>query len=107
MRGTVLGPREPLADAGRRPAGHHDLLAGAGPLGEPAVAHQLEVALEPIGVPGPSCTRSRFVIALTIVTILHVVIGEMVPKNIALAGPERTLALVPAARRVPQGPAAR
>ena len=32
-----------------------------------------------------------FVLALTIVVFLHMVIGEMVPKNLALAGPERTL----------------
>ncbi|MFP5291300.1 MAG: CNNM domain-containing protein, partial [Actinomycetes bacterium] len=31
-----------------------------------------------------------FVIALTIVAFLHMVIGEMVPKNIAIAGPERS-----------------
>ena len=30
-----------------------------------------------------------FVIALSVVVYLHVVLGEMVPKNIALAGPER------------------
>src|SRR5262249_6272262 len=38
-----------------------------------------------------------FGIALAIVVTLHVLLGEMVPKNIALAGPERTaLLLVPA-----------
>ena len=31
-----------------------------------------------------------FVIAMLIVVFLHVVLGEMVPKNIALAGPERS-----------------
>ena len=30
-----------------------------------------------------------FTIALALVTFLHVVIGEMVPKNMALAGPDR------------------
>jgi CBS domain containing-hemolysin-like protein len=68
-----------------------------GSLGEPAVAHQLEVVLEPIGVPSFLIHPIAFVVALTIVTILHIVIGEMVPKNIAIAGPERTsLWLVPA-----------
>ncbi|MEB3904195.1 CNNM domain-containing protein [Mycobacterium ulcerans] len=38
-----------------------------------------------------------FVVALAIVVTLHVLLGEMVPKNIALAGPERTaMLLVPA-----------
>ena len=36
-------------------------------------------------------------VALTIVTILHIVIGEMVPKNIAIAGPESSaMLLIPA-----------
>ena len=30
-------------------------------------------------------------VALTIVAFLHMVIGEMVPKNVAIADPERTL----------------
>ena len=38
-----------------------------------------------------------FVIALSVVTVLHIVIGEMVPKNIAIAGPERTAVLARAA----------
>ncbi|MEJ2864654.1 hemolysin family protein [Actinomycetospora flava] len=68
-----------------------------GSLGEPAVAHQLERVLEPVGVPSVLIHPIAFVVALTIVTILHIVIGEMVPKNIAIAGPERTsLWLVPA-----------
>lgn len=67
-----------------------------GSLGEPAVAHQLELVLEPIGVPAVVIGPLAFVVALAIVTVLHIVIGEMVPKNIAIAGPERTsLWLVP------------
>jgi CBS domain containing-hemolysin-like protein len=67
-----------------------------GSLGEPAVAHQLEAVLTPIGVPEVLIHPIAFVVALAIVTVLHIVIGEMVPKNIAIAGPERTsLWLVP------------
>lgn len=33
-------------------------------------------------------------LALVIVVTLHVLLGEMVPKNIALAGPERTAMLL-------------
>jgi CBS domain containing-hemolysin-like protein len=68
-----------------------------GSLGEPAVAHQLETVLDPLGVPSVVIHPIAFVVALAIVTILHIVVGEMVPKNIAIAGPERTsLWLVPA-----------
>ena len=35
------------------------------------------------------CTRSRSRSALAVVVYLHVVLGEMIPKNIALAGPDR------------------
>jgi CBS domain containing-hemolysin-like protein len=35
-----------------------------------------------------------FAIALAVVVTLHVLLGEMVPKNIALAGPERTAMLL-------------
>ena len=61
-----------------------------GSLGEPAVAHLLEAVFEPIGVPDAVLHPVAFVIALLVVTVLHIVIGEMVPKNIAIAGPERT-----------------
>ena len=35
-----------------------------------------------------------FVVAITVVVILHVLLGEMVPKNIALAGPEKAAMLL-------------
>ncbi|MGH4012436.1 MAG: hemolysin family protein [Pseudonocardiaceae bacterium] len=63
---------------------------GLGALGEPAVAHQLERLLSPLGVPVPVLHSVSFVVALGIVTVLHILLGEMVPKNIAIAGPERT-----------------
>ncbi len=61
-----------------------------GALGEPALAHLLEEAVGPLGVPDAVVHPIAFVIALLLVTVLHIVIGEMVPKNIAIAGPERT-----------------
>lgn len=69
---------------------------GLGALGEPTVAHQLEKVFDPLGVPAVLLHPIAFVIALGIVTVLHILLGEMVPKNIAIAGPERTaLWLVP------------
>lgn len=69
---------------------------GLGYLGEPAVAHLIESPLETIGVPEGLLHPIAFAIALSIVAFLHIVLGEMVPKNIALAGPDRSaLALGP------------
>ena len=60
-----------------------------GAVGEPAVAHLLEPVLEAVHVPESLLHPVSFVVALAIVVYLHVVLGEMIPKNIALAGPDR------------------
>ncbi|NPC96470.1 hemolysin family protein [Nocardioides sp. zg-DK7169] len=60
-----------------------------GAVGEPAVAHLLEPGFDALGVPHELVHPIAFVIALGIVVFLHVVLGEMVPKNIAIAGPDR------------------
>ncbi|GIG54349.1 hemolysin family protein [Demequina activiva] len=67
---------------------------GLGAIGEPAVAHQLEKPLAAIGVEGAWLHGIAFAIALVIVVALHMVLGEMVPKNIAIAGPERSAILL-------------
>lgn len=61
---------------------------GLGAVGEPAVAHLLEPLFEAVGVPHGLVYPISFAIALTVVVYLHVVLGEMIPKNIALAAPE-------------------
>ncbi|MFE5288407.1 hemolysin family protein [Nocardia sp. NPDC056611] len=67
-----------------------------GRVGEPAVAHLLEKPFDLLGVPDSLLHPISFALALTIVVILHILLGEMIPKNIALAGPERmALLLVP------------
>ncbi len=60
-----------------------------GAIAEPAVSHLLEPAFEAVHLPEGAVHPVSFAIALGVVTYLHVVLGEMVPKNIALAGPER------------------
>lgn len=62
---------------------------GLGSLGEPAIAHLLVDPFDAIGVPHAMLHPLSFVLALCIVVFAHVVIGEMVPKNVALAGPDR------------------
>ncbi|TCJ95271.1 hemolysin family protein [Nocardia alba] len=67
-----------------------------GRVGEPAIAHLIERPFELLGLPDQLLHPVGFALALTIVVILHILLGEMVPKNIALAGPERSaLLLVP------------
>ncbi len=69
---------------------------GLGAVAEPAVAHLLEDAFEAVHVPEALLHPIAFAIALTLVVFLHMVLGEMVPKNIAIATPERaSLVLVP------------
>ncbi|MDT0444320.1 hemolysin family protein [Streptomyces johnsoniae] len=68
-----------------------------GAVAEPAIAHLLEPAFEAASVPHALVHPIAFTIALALATYLHMLIGEMIPKNIALAAPERTaLALGPA-----------
>ena len=62
---------------------------GLGAVGEPAVAHLLEPLFHRLGVPEALLHAVAFAVALSIVVYLHVVLGEMVPKNIAIAGPEQ------------------
>jgi CBS domain containing-hemolysin-like protein len=67
-----------------------------GRLGEPAVAHRLGAFFALLHIPDVLVHPISFAIALAFITILHVLIGEMVPKNLAIADPERlALWLVP------------
>jgi CBS domain containing-hemolysin-like protein len=65
-----------------------------GRVGEPAVAHLLEKPFDLFGVPDALLHTVSFVIAITVVVVLHVLLGEMVPKNIAIAGPESAAMLL-------------
>jgi CBS domain containing-hemolysin-like protein len=70
---------------------------GLGAVAEPAVAHLLEVPFATARLPQDLVHPVAFVIALGIVVYLHVVVGEVVPKNLAIAAPERSaLVLAPA-----------
>ncbi|MEV8506804.1 hemolysin family protein [Actinoplanes sp. NPDC051475] len=63
---------------------------GLGAIAEPALAHLLEGPFAAAGLPENAIQPVAFVLALGIVVFLHTVVGEMVPKNITLAGPERS-----------------
>ena len=65
-----------------------------GRIGQPAVADLLGPPLRLIGIPDPLLQTVAFLVALAIVVLLHVLLGEMVPKNIAIAGPEKAAMLL-------------
>jgi CBS domain containing-hemolysin-like protein len=65
-----------------------------GRVGEPAVAHLLEKPFGVLGIPESVLHTVSFLIALGVVVTLHVLLGEMVPKNIAIAGPESAAMLL-------------
>ncbi|MET7377443.1 hemolysin family protein [Streptomyces sp. NPDC005526] len=65
-----------------------------GVVAEPAIAHLLEPVFLTLGVPSGAGHAVSFVIALTLATYLHMLLGEMVPKNIALAEPVRSALLL-------------
>lgn len=106
---------EPLADAGSRSAKtalwameHVSLMLACAQLGitvcsllilnvaEPAIHHLLSGPLEAIGIPHDPAEVAAFVLALLIVTFLHVTLGEMVPKNISVSMADKAVLLLAA-----------
>ncbi len=63
---------------------------GLGMYGEPAIAHWLYDPFESLGLSEAAAHTVGFLIALSIITYLHVVLGEMIPKALALSEPEAT-----------------
>jgi CBS domain containing-hemolysin-like protein len=60
-----------------------------GVVAEPAIAHAIEPLFESLGLSASLAHAAAVVIALMIVVSLHVVVGEMVPKNAAVSSPDR------------------
>ena len=61
---------------------------GLGMYGEPAVAGWLYDPFERLGLSHAAAHAVGFVIALSAITYMHVVLGEMIPKALALQAPE-------------------
>lgn len=60
-------------------------------IGEPAVAVIVDRALHLVGIepsPGALHTGAGIAVAFAVITFLHIVLGELAPKSIALATPE-------------------
>ena len=104
---------EPRAEAGSRSAKtalwameHAGLMLATSQLGitvasllilnvsEPAIHHLLEVPLHLTGWNEQVIGTISFILALVIVSFLHVVLGEMVPKNLSFSVPDRAVLLL-------------
>ena len=67
---------------------------GLGALAEPAIEHVIAPPLEAAGLPHRASVVISFVVALAVVSFLHVVVGEMAPKSWAITHPERSALLL-------------
>jgi CBS domain containing-hemolysin-like protein len=104
---------EPLAEAGKQSAKtalwameHATLMLAMSQLGitvcsllilnvsEPAIHHLLEAPLALTGWPEEVIGTIAFIITLVLVSFLHVVFGEMVPKNLSFSLPDRAVLLL-------------
>jgi CBS domain containing-hemolysin-like protein len=104
---------EPRAEAGSRAAKtalwameHATLMLATSQLGitvcsllilnvsEPAIHHLLEIPLELTHLPAEVIGGIAFTIALIVVSFLHVVLGEMVPKNLSFSVPDRAVLIL-------------
>ncbi|MGX5696607.1 hemolysin family protein [Agromyces soli] len=104
---------EPLAEQGRRSAKtalwameHATLMLAMSQLGiticsllilnvsEPAIHHLLEIPLHLTGWSEEVVGTIAFIITLVLVSYLHVVFGEMVPKNLSFSVPDRAVLLL-------------
>ena len=62
---------------------------GLGWLGEPALSRLLDPLIELIGVPERMLAGVSLVVAFSVISVLHIVVGELVPKSMAIQRPER------------------
>jgi CBS domain containing-hemolysin-like protein len=61
---------------------------GLGWLGEPFLAHMIEPAFVTLGVTSTTLiTTASFIIAFSLITFLHIVLGELAPKSLAIRKP--------------------
>ena len=61
---------------------------------EPAIHHILEIPIALTGLSEEVVSTIAFIIALLIVSFLHVVLGEMVPKNLSFSLPTRAVLIL-------------
>jgi CBS domain containing-hemolysin-like protein len=61
---------------------------------EPVIHHLIEAPLQLTGLPDAWIGGIAFVVTLALVTFLHVVFGEMVPKNLSFSVPDRAVLML-------------
>ncbi len=61
---------------------------GLGWVGEPTVSALLGPLLEPLGMPEPALHFTSFLVGFLLFSSLHIVVGEQVPKTLAIREPE-------------------
>lgn len=66
---------------------------GLGWVGEPAVAALLKPLLLPLGLPEAAVETIAFAVAFTLITVLHITLGEQFPKTYAIRQAERVTLL--------------
>jgi CBS domain containing-hemolysin-like protein len=98
-RSAVAGVRELSLMLAGAQLGITMCVIGLGMISEPAVHHLLEPPLSALGLPGAVTRIVALVVALAIITFLHVVVGEMAPKSWAISHPERSAMLLAPAFR--------
>lgn len=64
---------------------------GLGWVGEPAIAHLISGPLGALGIPSVAVHTISFIIAFSIITFLHIVLGELAPKSLAIRRAESTV----------------
>ncbi len=78
---------------------------GLGMYGEPQIAHFIEAYLAQylgLDIHDTLITTTGYLIALSLLTYLHIVVGEMVPKSLALAAPDRAVLTIAQPMRLMQ-----
>ncbi|MGZ8295121.1 MAG: CNNM domain-containing protein, partial [Telluria sp.] len=91
LRGRILGKVHGQLDAYLSACQLGITLAslGLGWVGEPAFARLIEPVLLAVGIDSPQLLHGiSFVVAFSVISFLHIVIGELAPKTMAIRNPE-------------------
>ena len=86
-----MGRAAYFRDASYRQLGVTLCSTGLGVIAEPALAHLLATPLHAVGLGAEVAHGLAVVVALLLVVTAHVVLGEMVPKNVSISMPDKAV----------------